>query len=191
MKRLPLFLLIFSMDVMADATACYAPSPNATLLGEAYYALDREIKLDSASASSLQTLLQSLQGRWHGRLIETSCTGPDHTPNRQVSNLTTVANLSVNNKGELQVKARKRGYAHNLEKGETILLFAKNAIYDFSQKDGVTNTSEKMRLRSTYDSSRLLETISRLSFQDEVLSLQVNYFTNGIYVQTLDFKLTR
>lgn len=191
MKQLTFFLLLFSFQAVADTGVCYTPSPSITVLGDEYYALDHEIKLDKASASSLQALLHSLKGRWQGDLTETSCTGPDHTPKRKVSHLKTTADLSVNSKGELVIKARKSGYVDSIEKGETILLFANASMYDFEQKGNLIHASEKLRIRSKNGSSRLLETIINLNLQGEELRLKVEYFSNGVYVQTLNFTLTR
>lgn len=190
MKRLALCLLTISLNAIAIDDNCYAPSPNAIALGEEYYALDREIILNDKSETALQDVLQDLTGKWQGSLIETSCTGPDTSPKRKVTQLKTTADLTLNSKGELRIKARKRGYPDNVEKGETLTLFIRSALYDYSNNDNTLKTSEKIRIASN-SASRLLETISRLSYADETLKLLVSYYSNGVYVLTLDFNLTR
>ena len=190
MKLFTLLLLTFTLQAAASP-GCYTPSPNAMALGDTYYALDQEITLDDASTTALQQFLQALSGRWHGDLIETACTGPDHKPKRLVSQLNTRADLSINSKGELLIKARKHGYADLIERGETIQLFARESMYHFDHSNNMVNATEKMRIRSKNGTSRLLETISSLTLNDNVLNMRIDYFSNGIYVQTLDFRLTR
>lgn len=190
MKRLALCLLAISFNTFANDYSCYAPSPNALALGEDYYALDREITLNDEAETSLRNTLQELTGKWHGTLTETSCTGSDKVPKRKVTQLKTTANLTVTNKGELRIKARKRGYSDNVEKGETLTLFIREAIYGFNHSNNTLTSSEKIRL-SSKQASRLLETISLVSYRDNTLKLSVAYFSNGVYVQTLNFKLNR
>ncbi len=190
MKRLALCLLAISFNAIAIDDTCYAPSPNATALGKEYYALDREITLNRETETALRDVLQGLTGKWQGNLTETSCTGPDASPVRKVTLLKTTADLTLSSKGELRIKARKRGHTDNIERGESITLFIREAIYHFSNNDNTLNSSEKIRVASN-NASRLLETISQLSYRDGTLRLTVAYYSNGVYVQTLDFTLNR
>lgn len=175
--------------VAADHT-CYQLSPNAVELGEAYYALDREIKLTDEAETALTQALKTLSGNWQGTLIETSCTGSDEAPKKEVIKLKTTANLSINSKDELRIEAQKHGYANDIERGETIILFNREGIYNFRSGDNAIISAEKIRLAAN-KASRLLETISHLSFNDDTLALTIDIYSNGVYVQTLEFLLDK
>lgn len=190
MKQLLFILLLASMPAFATDQVCYTPSPNAVELGDDYYALDREIQLNVETESALVQTLKTLVGKWQGTLTETSCTGSDSAPKRKISYLKTTANLSINSKNELRIKARKRGYVVDIEKGETIMLFNRDGLYQFHNSDNAISSSEKIRLRANKH-SRLLETISQLSLNDNTLALTIDYYSNGVYVQSMHFKLTR
>lgn len=192
LRFLVAFLFFYGVNAKAlETSECFLESPNLNASDQAYFDLTPSARLTSAQQQTLSETVKRLSGKWHGKLTETNCKGSERAPNKQTRVLAVTADISHNTRNSLRLAVRKTGYRDQLERHETLLLLSQQNLFGFNQQDGRIQTIEKYRLKNANQASRLLETITVVNHSGQQLTLEINYYTNGVFVQGLAYTLVR
>ena len=114
-------LSLLSHVAHADNVACYAPSPNLSAFGDAYYDLENTSELSDEAKNSINAFFNTLAGQWRG---------PDRTPIVQSHDATISAQAHLNNMTSLSIDAKKHDIDKGIKQSETLALLGNTAIFN-------------------------------------------------------------
>ncbi len=140
-------LMFISNVAYADNTLCYAPSPNLSKLGDAYYDLENTIQLAADTRNQINGLLNHVAGQWQGQALQMECRGPDRAPEIKRRDMSLDATIKQNATTSLSIQAKKHNQEQNLRKAEQLSLLGNRPTFDLVIAIGQQLTfSERYRL---------------------------------------------
>lgn len=123
-------LSLLSHVAHADNVACYAPSPNLSAFGDAYYDLENTSELSDEAKNSINAFFNTLAGQWRGDARTIECRGPDRAPIVQSHDATISAQAHLNNMTSLSIDAKKHDIDKGIKQSETLALLGNTAIFN-------------------------------------------------------------
>ncbi len=123
-------LTLLSHVAYANALDCYAPSPNLTTFGDAYYDLENTSVLPDETKNKINTFFGALAGQWKGNAQAIECSGPDRAPQIKSSDATITARARIDSVMGLSVNANKHYVQENIKKSELLALLGNSAVFN-------------------------------------------------------------
>lgn len=123
-------LTLLSHVAYANALDCYAPSPNLTTFGDAYYDLENTSVLSDETKNKINTFFGALAGQWKGNAQAIECSGPDRAPQIKSSDATITARARIDSVMGLSVNANKHYVQENIKKSELLALLGNSAVFN-------------------------------------------------------------
>jgi hypothetical protein len=165
-------LTLLSNMAYANAVDCYAPSPNLSTFGDAYYDLENTSALTNETKNRINSFFGSLAGEWKGNAQAIECSGPDRAP--QIKSIDAIINAKarLDSVMGLSVSANKHYVQENIKKSELLALIGNSAVFNvefaddqhlvFSEKYRRMNTPLKKQ-NPNATSSNLMTIINKIT----------------------------
>ena len=179
-----MIFLLFATQIgtsYARTIDCYEESPNLKKMGQNYFDLDKNIRIDRSDEKKIKAIQKSLKGKWRGTIVEISCTGPDRSPRRKIEYGTVKASFS--NKGIPLIIAhlQKKFLNTNISRGEKVTPLLKDQIFSLTTTISSINSTTKFRQKINANTYRTLEWIFNLHVNNDMLYFNVDQYSNGVF----------
>lgn len=143
-------LTLLNNVAYANAVDCYAPSPNLSAFGDAYFDLENTSDLSNETKNKINTFFGSLAGQWKGNAYAIECSGPDRSPQIKSSDAIINAKAHLDSVMRLSVSANKHYVQENIKKSELLALLGNAAVFNVEFADDQHLVfSEKYRRMNT------------------------------------------
>ncbi|CAM3503130.1 hypothetical protein [Parendozoicomonas haliclonae] len=192
MKKLALTaaLILASQTTWASNIACYSKSSDFRKTGEQYFELDNNLKVSIRNKNNIKAINKAIKGNWSGKIIETSCTGSDKRPKREVDRGTVKASFSSKNNSLVVARIQKKMATSKTSGGDKLEPLLRDNIFSLNTSKASIFSSNKIR-QKVGAGSRLVERVLDLSLKGDTLVVNIDEYANGVFVNSQTLHLSR